>query len=189
MKSNWILLLEDDPEQARSIKGAIERRFSNVQVVAEETESEFYQRLHSLATGHDLPLAVIADVMVPWAYPDPDAPVPPDDVRVGTFRKAGLRCWARFRSHASLKEVPWVYFTVLDDETIEFDAHSDARTRYVQKSGSIQPLLEELEEFKDPHWSETEDQVTEKLARSPTMRRILLAGMQTPLKDCATTLP
>jgi DNA-binding NarL/FixJ family response regulator len=186
-----ILLIEDDPQQSSSIKAAIERRYRDLEVEVLETESEFCDRLAVLRVQDPKPRMVICDVMLPWSFPDPDAPIAPADVQEGTFRKAGLRCWRRFRRHKHLESVPWIYFTVLDERTIEYEAHSDNRTGYAQKSSSIKPLLEEMEEYLhvDDDWTETDEQVTQRLLSSPKMRNILLDGLSAPISDCATSLP
>jgi CheY-like chemotaxis protein len=185
-----ILLVEDDPQQSASIKAAVERHCRNAEVELLETESDFYARLAAITGSGTRPRMVICDVMLPWAFPDPDAPKAPPDVERGTFRKAGLRCWERFRQLDDLRRVPWIYFTVLDEKTIGFETHSDERTGYVQKAGSIAPLLQEIDEYLhvDDQWAETDDQITQRLVDSPRMRRILLDGLHASLTDCATSL-
>ena len=186
-----IILIEDDPQQSASIMGAIKRRYRNTEVQLFETENAFCRRLPEIVGGEPVPRMIISDVMLPWEFPEPDAPSPPEEVTGGTFRKAGLRCWERFRKRHDLKSIPWIYFTVLDAKTIEFDTYSDDRTGYTQKSGSIEPLLERMEEYLhlDDKWTQTDEQVTQSLASSPKMRKILLDGLNTPLADCASSLP
>jgi CheY-like chemotaxis protein len=187
-----IFLIEDDPQQSASIKAAIERRYRNAEVELLETESEFCNRIAELpAGGGRRPRIVVSDVMLPWAFPTSNTPEVPTEVVEGTFRKAGLRCWNRFRQREDLRQIPWIYFTVLDEKTIEFEKHSDEQTGYAQKSNQIDPLLDEMEEYfhLDGNWTETDDQVTEKIITSPKMRRILLNGLNTPLSDCVTSLP
>jgi hypothetical protein len=185
-----IILIEDDPQQSASIKAAIKRRYRNAEVELLETEAEFYKRLEATRPGGIRPRIVISDVMLPWAHPDPGAPAPGREVIEGTFRKAGLRCWAKSRESKELKTTPWVFFTVLDENTIEFATHSDERTGYARKGPSIEPLLEEIEEYLhvDDEWCESEEQVTKGFVASPKMRKALLEGLKTPLKNCATNL-
>jgi CheY-like chemotaxis protein len=186
-----ILLVEDDPQQSASIKAAVERHWRNADVELLETESDFYSRATAIAVAGAKPRMVICDVMIPWAFPDPDAPKAPPEVQEGTFRKGGLRCWKRFRQIEEFRQVPWIYFTVLDEKTIGFEEHSDERTGYVQKAGSIEPLLEEIDEYlhMDDQWEESDEQVTKKLTASPKMRKILLDGLNIPLADCSPLLP
>lgn len=188
MKTHFILI-EDDPQQSETIKSAIERRYRDVEVRLSETESDFYDRLDKIPVRGDHPHMVICDVMLPWAFPSPDAPPQPAEVAEGTFRKAGLRCWERFRQREDLRSIPWIYFTVLDEKTIDLESHFDDKTGYVQKAGSIEPLYAEIEEFQDGDWPETAAEVSNKLMVLPKMRKALLEGLNTPLGNCATTLP
>jgi DNA-binding NarL/FixJ family response regulator len=186
-----IILIEDDPQQSASIKAAIERRYQNAEVELLETEAEFYKRVEAAPSGGVRPRMIVCDVMLPWAHPDPGAPAPGPEVIEGKFRKAGLRCWVKSRESKELKSTPWVFFTVLDQSTIEFATHSDERTGYARKGPSIEPLLKEIEEclHLDDEWRESEEQVTKDLLASPRMRKILLAGLKTPLENCAIDLP
>jgi CheY-like chemotaxis protein len=186
-----IVLVEDDPQQSASIKAAIGHRYRDAEVKLLETESEFYGFLAALPVGGGGLRMVICDVMLPWAYPEPDAPAAPQKVREGTFRTAGLRCWQKFREQTGLRGIPWIYHTVLDEKAVELENYSDEQTGFIQKSSSIDPLLEEMEDFfhVDDPWAETEEQTARTLVASPRMRRILLEGLITPLADCATSLP
>lgn len=188
MKTHFILV-EDDPQQSETIQSALKRRYRDAEVELVETESEFYERMDAIPTLGERPHMVICDVMLPWAFASNDATPPPPDVAAGTFRRAGMRCWERFRKRPDLCSVPWIYFTVLDEKTIDLKSHSDARTGYVQKAGSIEPLYAEIEEFQDGDWLETPDGVSKKLMALPRMRRILLDGLNAPLDSCANSLP
>jgi len=188
MKTHFILV-EDDPQQSETIKSAIKRRFRDVEVELLENESEFCNHLARIPVGREHPRAVICDVMLPYAFPSPDAPPAPPEVLKGTFRQAGLRCWERFRQREDLQSVPWIYFTVLDEKTIDLKSYSDERTGYAQKSGSIKPLLEEIEEFLDDDWPERAEDVSNKLMANPKMQKILLEGLKVPLDGCSTALP
>ncbi len=142
--NHLIFLVEDDPQQAWSIAKAIRQHDHAADIEVIETESEFYERLNRIPLAGPRPDIVICDVMLPWTFPSPDASKPPPEVKAGTFRKAGLRCWARFRTRPDLRTVPWVYFTVLDANTIELPAHSDEQTSHVQKFGPLEPLIDEM---------------------------------------------
>jgi CheY-like chemotaxis protein len=183
-----ILLIEDDPQQSESIKRIIENNFKGVSVTLLETECDFYIAIQHITSQENLPSLVICDVMLPWTFPSPDAPSPSHDIVKGTFRKAGLRCWKRFREREAFKNIPWIYFTVLDEQTIDLKSHRDEKTVYTQKAGSIDPLIEQIKSFQGNHWPETADEVSKKLLNSPTMRNILLAGLSLPLSDCLENL-
>jgi len=148
---DFILLIEDDPQQSETIKAALERRYGDVQVELVETEADFYTRLSSIPVGGERPRIVVCDVMLPWAFPAPDSPSQPPEVIRGTFREAGLRCWRRFREREDLRGVPWIYFTVLDAKTINLESHSDANTGYAQKAGGIEPLFEKINDIAQTH--------------------------------------
>jgi hypothetical protein len=186
-----VILVEDDPEQSASIKAAVRARYRNAEVEILETEGELYRRVASLPPGGGDLRMVICDVMLPWAYPDRGSPKPPQEVVEGTFRKAGVRCWRKLRQRQDLRDIPWIYFTILDERAFEFARYSDDRTGYAQKANSIEPLLDEMGEcFRagDP-WLESDEHVTGAFVGSPKMRSILLEGLGTPLAHCATSLP
>ena len=128
--------------------------------------------------------------MLPWIFPELVTPDIPDEVKVGTFRKAGLRCWKWFRQYPCFQRVPWIYFTILDDVTIEFSKHADLLTGYVQKAGSIKPLFEEMEELLTASgpWEATETEVTAELTASPEMARRLREGMAESVGEDARVL-
>lgn len=146
------LLIEDDPQQSETIKEVVESRYRNLEVKWIETESDFYNYLESLTEDEKLPSVVICDVMLPWAFPAPGSPHQPMEVTKGTFRKAGLRCWKKFRQQEAASSIPWIHFTVLDKKTIDFNNNSDSKTGYAEKAGSIQPLIAEMERFKNAKW-------------------------------------
>lgn len=134
-----LLVIEDDPIQSETILSVLRQAFPCYEVVLAETESDFRAYVASLAHSHRI-VAVVSDVMMPWCHPSDKSPTPPREVLMGTYRQAGTRCFDWFRKR--LQKTPWVYFTVLDESTIDFERHSDKQTRYVQKSGSISSLIE-----------------------------------------------
>jgi hypothetical protein len=186
------MLIEDDPQQSQSIIAAVERHCEGAGVKVElvETEADFYSRVSGMRREGTRPCMVVSDMMLPWAHPKPDAPKPPPEVVEGTFHKAGSRCWSEFRKWEDLRAIPWIYFTVLDGKTIEFERYSDDQTHYARKGSSIEPLLEKVEErLLDAVWEESDEQVTQSLTAPPRMRGILLAGLKAPLEDCTASLP
>jgi len=185
-----IKLIEDQPEQMKTIKEALEARYRDVDVQTFETERSFRDYLKDVDVEHAaLPEVVISDVMFRWDFPEPDAPAPPPDVESGTFREAGIRCWKQARK-MGLKNVPWVYFTVLDADTTRNPANWDGLTRHVQKSGSFVPLFAELDDLFElsKEWSETGQEVTDALLNNPKTRAGLLEGIAAPLESCAASL-
>lgn len=178
MRGNVILLVEDDPQQAESISRAIQKRFPQYAVKVVDTEYTFRTYVEEMVRIASIPQMVICEVMLPWEYPEPVTPDTPPEVKEGTFRKAGLRCWRYFREKVEFQRVPWIYFTVLDDITIEFAQHADLLTSYVQKSGSILPFLEEMEDMFafSGLWKRAEQGTIDQHGASPEMMRILRAG-------------
>ena len=143
---NYIILIEDDPPQLEQNKKVLEKAFPELKVETLETESDFYGAVEGM-TEKKKPRAVLCDVMLPWSFPAPDAPQAPKTVMSEGFRKAGVRCWKLFRSKSCLREVPWIYFTILDELTIEYAQNRDAHTRYIKKTKDIEPLLREVATF------------------------------------------
>ena len=182
-----IKLIEDQPGQMKTIKEAIEARYRDARVQTFETERSFRDYLNISAAEHAAPPeVVISDVMVRWDFPEPDAEAPPPDVKGGTFREAGLRCFKQARK-MGLAEVPWVYFTVLDADTVRNADTYDDLTHHVQKSGSLVPLFTELDNLFElnEEWLETDQKVTDSLLNNPKMRAALLEGLAAPLHLCA----
>jgi len=184
-----ILLIDDDPIQTETISAAIQGVHPGATVTTLETESDFYDYLEkNKAQPAWIPSLVVCDVMLPWAFPSPDAASKkaPDDVVKGTYRKAGVRCWSKLRQEKQLKEVPWIYFTVLEAETIGFDQNRDSHTRHVRKEGNLEVFKRTIGEFLslDSGWNETSGEVTRQFLASTKMRQILTDGLSTPLSEC-----
>jgi DNA-binding NarL/FixJ family response regulator len=144
---NLIVLVEDDPMQAESVKRAIERHFPGFEVEVVETEMEFRERLVRIPTGGDLLRLVVSCVLLTWAYPEPNPSPVPTEVLEGTFKQGGTRCRKEFRKREDLAQIPWIHWTVLNELTINLQGNWDRNTGYVHKSGSIYPLVEEIRFF------------------------------------------
>lgn len=185
-----IYLIEDDPMQSESIVAALQKRFGKMKIELFETESEFRKSIPSFQNPEFRSALVISDVMLPWAHPSPNSPPLPEDVEKGTFRKAGVRCYQEFRKVESLRDTPWIFFTVLDDKSINFSEFKDKKAHYIQKSASIAPLLKEIHDALelDREWTDSDETVTDSFLRSK-MRSILIEGLSTPLNACIAALP
>ncbi len=168
-----VLLVENRPALAHPVRCAIEREFDDFEVVTVETENDFRLNMDSFLGNGTCPLAVISEVMLPWVQAGPEVPAIPPEVKKGTFRKAGTRCWKLFRQHRQFQTIPWIYFTFLNKATIGFDRHSDELTALVEKDGGITPLLEKLGDL---------------LHDSAGMRMRLVSGLNTPLAECVGEL-
>ncbi len=145
MNIQRFIVIEDDLQQAETISRALRRRYPEAQTELIETENDFYHRFDRLTPEERKLTLIISDVMLPWAYPAQDTAHALGRGASVTFRVAGVRCWQRSRSQGNM--VPWVYFTVLDEASVDFDSHRDAATRYVQKSSSIKPLFDAIAEL------------------------------------------
>lgn len=183
ISSNLIILIEDDPIQSETIRYALQKRFRGIEIVVVETESDFRTGLSGIL-GAKRPKAVVSDVMLPWCHPSPESLPAPKEVIKGTFRSAGTRCHDWFRKQ--FEDVLWVYFTVLDEETIGFKKHSNQFTRYAQKSGSLDSLVKQIEEFYrvDQSWNETPEGLIAKLSFKPSILDHLQSQFRIPWEEC-----
>src|SRR4051812_20246259 len=101
-----IVLVEDDHVQVDDIKGQIREHCRDCEVQVIRSESDFRSRLSELAAKP--PAAFIIDVMLRWADPAPDAPLPPEDVKEHGFYRAGFRCVALLKQIPELRAIPIV---------------------------------------------------------------------------------
>lgn len=182
-----IILVEDDPQQSSSIEETIRQHYPEYTVVAIDTEKDFRAYLESSSAEIQL---VICDVMIPYQYPEEKDVGKPMPQPFGTFVKAGARCWQEFRKKTDYEHVPFLYFTVLTDKHFDYATHSDTQTHYLQKSGSVKPLMERIGLILQTSeaWERLEEEETERLASSPKDTKKLLAGRNTPLRDCYTEI-
>jgi CheY-like chemotaxis protein len=181
MKLSTILLIEDDPSQSRTIERELHDRFG-ADVRCFDTELAFRKYLKTSPPEPDL---IISDASLLWTHPaeenESDAEEAP-----GRPREAGARCFKVARAHPATKEVPWIYMSAWDKDTIKYEENKDFRTRYVPKTGSAEPLLSEIEEFLQSQdgWDENEKKLTEDLVQNPKTKAVLLEGMETDISEC-----
>ena len=109
-KDQYLLVVEDDPEQAEAIANALRRRCRNHDVLVVETESEFRRRLAEISE-HPPDVAII-DVILRWSDPDPPIPKRPAGVDEGGIQKAGLRCEQLLVLNPATAQVPVIFYTV-----------------------------------------------------------------------------
>jgi CheY-like chemotaxis protein len=152
--SRWALLLEDDPNQYETVKAFLEKGVRTVvdEVILVTNESDFNKVLSEIMSSPEqVPTFVVSDVMMPWTSIDEIATnPPPSDVREGTFQRAGIRCWRRFREVEAARRTPWVFFTVLDEDHLLADNDGwDRFTGYVSKSAPLSDLDYAISEFFD----------------------------------------
>jgi len=128
-----IVILEDDHLQEDLLKSQMERAFPGARVDALVTEQEFRQRL--VDYRRDRPDIFVMDVMLRWAFPSPGSAAPPPEVEAGGYQRAGFRCAELIFQDRDLRDVPVVYYTILEGG----DLHENTRRlsgvpAYVRKS-------------------------------------------------------
>ncbi len=181
-----VLLIEDDPKQTKTIVDALKKVFPDVEDILTLTdEDSALICIRELKKG---PYFVVSGVMMPWFNSETRRrqffTTPPYGFSNDSWRSAGTRLWKEFRK--MFPTVPWIYFTILDAKTIDFDANTDLYTGYVQKEGPLNPLIEEIRELLsiDDPLEGTDEEISERLWTDPEMRAKLLAGLATPLEEC-----
>lgn len=190
-KSRWALLLEDDPAQFETVRKFLETHFQSIveEVILAKTESDFVQILEQVSKFPDQhPDFVVSDVMMPWTTVDEIATNPqPQDVEVESYQAAGTRCWKRFRKLKATESVPWVFFTVLEEDRLRNSSVSwDQFTGYVNKDKQLITLAEAIEELTniDWAWEESDEMENERVKSSSNFRRILIEGLDESLGNC-----
>jgi CheY-like chemotaxis protein len=107
-----IVIIEDDHLQEELLKGQLERAFPGARVEALATEQEFRDRLADFRS--DRPDVFVMDVMIRWAFPSPRSAAPPPEVADGGYQRAGFRCAELVFQDPVLRDVPVVYYTILE---------------------------------------------------------------------------
>lgn len=139
-----VVLIEDDPDQARKITTALRKAFDDLEVRLIESELEFRDRVDELISP--VPAVILMDVMV--------RKVPkgaPDDVELAlsdedAFHQAGFRCEKLLRARSM--DVPVIIYSVLDREDLtESLAKVSSRTRYIRKEYHLHPLINQIRTF------------------------------------------
>ena len=163
-----ILLLENNPHHSNTIESSVLAMYQGLEIELITNEEGFMDRISAMTLDGVCPWAfVISGVLLPWSE------------KIGSrqgadFRGAGIRCWKNFRLCLS-HNIPWIYYTILDDRTMCFDENSDELTFYIQKAGSIQPLLGLIGDVLACH--------------TPEAMRRLKAELRVPLEDYVRELP
>ncbi len=136
-----IWLVEDDFLQAETIEKALSEHYSEVVIIT--SESEFCRRVEEIVKGQ--PCALVLDVMLRWADPGPETPVPPPIVKDKGPYLAGFRCLEKL-AEAGGQALPVVLFTVLDRSDVEAPLGAAmqhfSRLEFQQKAGQENRLAE-----------------------------------------------
>ena len=142
----FIVVVEDDHLQDGPLQELLRERFPTARIEALFTERDFRSRLDSYR--RDPPDVVIMDVMMRWANPSPGDPPPPPDVLTGGYRRAGIRCVDLMTREPTLRDVPVIYYTILERSDLERDADTlTDNVCLVRKSSDRQPLTRKIAEL------------------------------------------
>lgn len=143
---SFIVLVEDDHLQEGPLEDHIRRSFPGATIEILGTEQEFRSRLPEYRRRR--PDVVVLDVMLRWSYPSRTPAAPPPDVVEGGYQRAGIRCADLMAADDTLRDVPVIYYTILERRDLERDVEqvSDGR-RYVRKSADPEILARKVREL------------------------------------------
>ncbi len=108
-----VLLVEDDHFQRENVRQAIENAIK-AEVETKSTEWEFQRDFEAIAANP--PHVAVLDIMLRWANPAADMPIPPPDVTSSS--EAGLRCASRLLNDLRTREVKVLLYSVLAKEDL-----------------------------------------------------------------------
>jgi DNA-binding NarL/FixJ family response regulator len=132
-----ILLVEDDFLQRDSIRKALEQNFEGAVVDTKVSESEFLRDFE--ATACNPPDIAVIDVMLRWANPSRDAPMPPPEP--WEPQRAGLRCAQRVHDDGRTSGAKIILYTVFDRVNMD-DVQPPEGAIWLTKELSFQELID-----------------------------------------------
>jgi DNA-binding NarL/FixJ family response regulator len=139
-----VYLFEDDKGTIESICELLEKEIPRVRLERFRTEEAFRSYLDG--AGDECPDVAIIDVMVPWTRPSRNMVKPPDDVKEGTWFRAGLRSAKILRDRSA--SLPIVLYTILDERDLtEYITKLGANTYYVSKNHDESRLVRRVMEL------------------------------------------
>ena len=112
-----LLLVEDDHLDSEWIINGLKAELgADIELVT--CERDFVKRLEAIVASP--PDLVVFDVMLRWAPPSEEVEREgiPADVLEGGFFTAGLRCVQRLQNCEETKELPYVFYTGLNTNTL-----------------------------------------------------------------------
>jgi hypothetical protein len=112
-----IVNLEDDEPFWELMEEALKEAFPKAEFEWVPCESDFYARLPTFESSP--PDVFVLDVMVKWADPSEEMPVPPKDVREEGYYRAGVRCRERLSRLPGTAKTPVILYTVLERSDME----------------------------------------------------------------------
>jgi CheY-like chemotaxis protein len=155
----YILIVDDDYLQAEWVIDRLKKSFSNSKITWMETEYEFRANLDELTTNP--PDVIIMDVMLSWTRPGPDMPEWPADVRDEGFYTAGFRCEKLLSDNKKLKNIPLIFYTVLEradliERQYKFVEGSRVYLQkphraYLRKESEAEPLIDLIRRLAKQH--------------------------------------
>lgn len=135
-----ILIVEDDYLQSELLAVDLKEAIADAEISCVETESAFRSWLASVT--NDMPDVVIMDVMLRWAFPSPDMPDAPPDVRSEMHYRAGLRCQRLLAENAATAAIPVILYSVLEREDLRADLEATpGNVMYVSKNSDFKQLV------------------------------------------------
>lgn len=143
----YILIIEDDKLQFETIQNAIKksRAFSTARIERIVTESEFRSRFEEIASN--TPDAIILDIMLRWADPAPDMPLPPPQIAEQGFYRAGVRCQRMLADDSRTKNIPIVVYTILENEDLLGEISERPQVSFLEKYFDPKEIEERLEKL------------------------------------------
>lgn len=128
-----ILIVEDDRLQFDFINDSLSRIMgsSELEIKRINNESDFRDRFDEIAARR--PDIIIMDVMLRWADPSPNFPMPPPEIVEQGFYRAGLRCVKMLVENEATREIPVIIYSVLDKSDLENDIPVLPNVRYLDK--------------------------------------------------------
>lgn len=141
---HYIVIAEDDHLQEGPLEDQIREAFPSARILTVATEEEFRARLADFR--RDPPDLVVMDVMLRWSYPSRTASPAPPDVARGGYQRAGLRCVQLMAEDPALREVPVIYYTILERSDLDRDSDQvpEGVTTYVRKSTDPEVLVRKI---------------------------------------------
>lgn len=139
-KHTRLVIVEDDPQYAESIKDTLTRAFPGATTECVRTEHEFLSRLDDYRTHP--PQAFIVDVMLRWTDPAPAMPVPPPEVQEQGFYRAGFRCQRALADDPRTRDVPVIFHTILEESDI--DDSLPKHVKYAPKGSDGEELVRQI---------------------------------------------
>lgn len=135
-----ILVVEDDSLQADAIISILATTFPRDTVELIRSEYEFRTKVADIQ--NHMPGVIVMDMMLPWCTPRVDIPPPPEDVLRDGFFRAGFRCQKLLEGNEKTKEIPIIFFTVLEKGDLRPQLRDQSKeVIYLQKDDKIDPLI------------------------------------------------